>query len=373
MNRIASFVAAAACLAVPGVGLAQSVVPAAAEQVSTTAADLRSIPTGRGLPVAVRAAVLFVAVDSFDENAGVFEATIDLRLTWIDPRLRYPAEEGLHGYKEYRMSAAEVEIGRIWIPTIRVLNRQGDGETGDRRLRVFPDGTVEVIERTTATFKTPIDVSRFPFDRQQLQVAVAVHEDTLESVELVHRREDVEFTRVARDLELAGWQPGLVHLHKDVLRGWNGDRYATATAVLEVGRVSRISVATIFIPLFASLLIPFMAIWMNKAEGDGFAVEAFELANIVIGGLFAVIALSFTVSSTYPAIASADNTVTRLIALNYVALAISLLITVALYRYRLPARLLGQYFQQEVFHYLSWAIPALCLATGVAMLLASAA
>lgn len=335
--------------------------------------DLRAIPTGRGLPVAVRTGVFFVAVESFDENVGLFEATIDLRLAWVDPRLRYPAEEGLHGYKEYRMSAAEGEIDRIWTPTVRVVNRQGEVQTGDRRLRLFPDGTVEVIERTTAIYKTPVDVARFPFDRQQLAVTLAVHEDTIESVQLVHQRDDVDFTRVASDLDLAGWRAGLVRLDPEVLRGWNGDRYAAATAVLEVGRVSRISVATIFIPLFASLLIPFMAIWMNKAEGDGFAVEAFELANIVIGGLFAVIALSFTVSSTYPAIASADNTVTRLIALNYVALAISLLITVALYRFRLPARLLGPYFQQEVFHYLSWAIPFLCLATGVAMLLASAA
>ena len=192
-------------------------------------------------------------------------------------------------------------------------------------------------------------------------------------MQLVHQRDDVDFTRVARDLELEGWEPGLVRLDKSVVRGWNGDRYAAATAALEVVRVSKISVATIFIPLFASLLIPFMAIWMNRAEDDGFAVDAFELANIVIGGLFAVIALSFTVSSTYPAIAAADNTVTRLIALNYIALAVSLLITVLLYRFRLPARLFGQYFQQEVFQYLSWAIPFLCMATGVAMLLASAA
>lgn len=346
---------------------------AAKAETAPKVEDLRSIPTGRGLPVAVRTAVFFVAVDSFDENAGLFEATIDLRLTWVDPRLRYPEEEGLHGYKEWRMSAAEAEIARLWTPTVRVANRQGEAEAGDRRLRLYPNGTVEVIERTKATYKTPVDVARFPFDRQRLEVGLVVKEDTLESVQLVHQRDDVDFTRVARDLELEGWEPGLVRLDKSVVRGWNGDRYAAATAALEVVRVSKISVATIFIPLFASLLIPFMAIWMNRAEDDGFAVDAFELANIVIGGLFAVIALSFTVSSSYPAIAAADNTVTRLIALNYIALAVSLLITVLLYRFRLPARLLGQYFQQEVFQYLSWAIPFLCMATGVAMLLASAA
>jgi len=39
---------------------------------------------------------------------------------------------------------------------------------------------------------------------------------------------------------------------------------------------------------------------MNRAEGDGFEVEAFELGNVIIGGLFAVIALGFTISSSFP-------------------------------------------------------------------------
>ena len=45
--------------------------------------------------------------------------------------------------------------------------------------------------------------------------------------------------------------------------------------------------ATIFIPLFASLLIPLMAPWMNGAKEGGFDIEGFELANFIIGGLFA--------------------------------------------------------------------------------------
>jgi hypothetical protein len=358
----------AAGLPTPALAAAAPELPPAVDP-----ADLRSLPTGRGLPVAVRTALFFVEIASFDENTGVFEATTDLRLAWIDPRLRYPPEESLNGYKEFRMSAAEAEIARLWTPQLRVLNREGEPKSRDRRLRLYPDGTVEIIERTTATYETSLDVTRFPFDRQSLRIELAVHEDTVESVDLIHRREDVEFTRVARDVAIDGWSPGLARLDKQVIRGWNGDRYAQVVATLEIRRTGGVSVATIFIPLFASMLIPFMVLWMNRASGDGFEIEAFELANVVIGGLFAVIALSFTISSAYPAIAAADNTVTRLIALNYVALAISLVITVGLYRFRWPARLLGGPFQREVFAFFSWAIPFLCLATAVALVLASAA
>lgn len=339
-----------------------------------TGAALQSIPTGRGLPVLVRTALFFNHVEYFDDNQGTFEATTDLRLTWEDPRLRYPAAEGLHGYKEYRMSAAETHLARIWTPPVRFLNRAGEPSLTERRLRIMPDGTVELIVRTTAVYKTPVDVARFPFDHQPLQVAIAVNEQTVEAVDLGFRRADVDFTRAAREVSFDGWVPGLANLRKDVIKGWNGDRYATVVATLDVRRQAIGTLSTIFIPLFASLLIPFMATWMNRADGDGgFTVEAFELANVVIGGLFAVIALSFSIGAAYPAVAAVDNTVTRLIALNYVALAAGLLITVAFYRYRLPARWFGPFVQEQLFRFISWAVPVVFVTTGLALVFASAA
>lgn len=332
-----------------------------------------SLPTGKGLPVVVRTALFFNHVESFDDAKATFEATTDLRLTWIDTRLRYPAKEALRGYKEYRVSAAEAELAKIWTPRIRYLNRVGEPSFSERRLRVFPDGTVETITRSTAVYKTPVDVGRFPFDHQPLQVEIAVAEDTVESVDLDFSSDDVSFSRVAKSVEIGGWTPGLVNLKRELLKGWNGDRYAKLVVQLDVERVAGSSIATIFIPLFASLLIPFLATWMNSAEGGEFEVDAFELANVVIGGLFAVIALGFTISSAYPAMAAGDNTVTRLIGLNYVALAVGLIVTVALYRYRLPARWFGPYVQEQVFRFLSWAFPFLFVVTGLAFLMLAAA
>jgi hypothetical protein len=158
-----------------------------------------------------------------------------------------------------------------------------------------------------------------------------------------------------------------------LVSGWNGDRYAKITASLNVQRVASSTVATIFIPLFASLLIPFLATWMNKVQDGGFAVDAFELANIVIGGLFAVIALGFTISSTYPIVVANDSTVTRLIGLNYVALSVGLVIAVVFYRYSLPKLLFGACVQEQMFKFLTWAFPLTFLSIGLAFVLVAAA
>ncbi|NGZ07427.1 MAG: hypothetical protein G8237_13840 [Magnetococcales bacterium] len=342
----------------------------AAEPGATTDPEAKaSMPADKGLPVNVRVGLMFVHIESFDDNKETFEATTDLRLSWEDPRLRFPAKEALHGYKEFRLSKADAQAANMWIPNIRFVNRKGESSLTERLIRIFPDGRIVQILRTTATYQTPVDVSKFPFDHQVLAVEVAVAEETIETVDFDFSHEDVSFSRAGPDAKIDGWNLGLVNLRRGLLHGWNGDRMAQVTASLEVQRQASSTISIVFIPLFASLLIPFLATWLNTAEDGDFAVEAFELGNIVIGGLFAVIALSFSISSSYPLIMTSDNAVTRLIGLNYVALAVGVIIAVAFYRYKLPARWFGPCVQDELFKYLTWAFPFLFICTGVAFVL----
>jgi Neurotransmitter-gated ion-channel ligand binding domain len=356
-------------LSLPSVAANGAQVPDTPESTQ----PLLSIPLGKGLPVVVRTGLYFHHVEAFDDNKSSFEATTDLRLSWHDPRLRYPASEGLHGYKEYRVSAAEAQLAKLWTPPVRFANRIGEPTFSERRLRIYPDGRVETIARTTAVYKTPVDVSRFPFDHQVLQIELVVREDTVESVDLDYSSEDVEFSKAGKRVALSGWTPGLVNLKRELVAGWNGDRYAKVLVELDVRRDAGGTIATIFIPLFASLLIPFLATWMNRAEGGGFEIEGFELANVIIGGLFAVIALGFTINSAFPLLAQSDNTVSRLLGLNYTALAVGLVITVAFYRYSLPARWFGAHVQEQMFRFLAWAFPVAFIATGLGFVAMAAA
>lgn len=356
-------------LALPGRGHGEE--GATAKAADETAG--LSIPTGKGLPVVVRVGLFFVKIDNFDNNEETFTATTDLRLTWADPRLRYATNQSQNSFKEYRASKAEAEITRIWTPRLRFPNRIGDSSFTERMLRVFPNGKVVMLIRTTATYKSPVDISRFPFDHQSLNVEIAAEEDTVETVDFDFSHEDVEFSRTAKDVTLDGWTLGLVNLRRDLVQGWYGDRFATIVASLDMKRLASSTIPVLFIPLFASLLIPFLVVWMNRMDGDGFTVDAFELGNVIIGGLFAVIALSFTISSSYPIIMNNNNAVTWLIALNYIALAVGLFIVVAFYQYNLVSRWFGPQVQEEVFLFLNWGFPLTFLGTGVAIVLLSMA
>ena len=332
-----------------------------------------TIPTGSGLPVIVGVAFYFLDLKSFDDNKGEFSCTTDVRYRWTDLRLAYPAAEAFHGYKEWRGKAAEEKLATMWTPNIEIVNRlESSGYVG-HRLRIFPNGKVETITRQTASYKAEVHPERFPFDRQNLVIDALVREETSDEVVLAYDNDDVEFSRVSRKATLEGWDPGLVELDDDIVPGWNGDRYSRVTASLFVDRLPSMGFAPVFIPLVASLLIPLLAIWMNKATEDGFEIEAFELANVGIGGLFSVIALSFAIYSSYSAISAGDNTVTRLFGLNYATLALALSIVVALFQFNLAHRWFGPYVHQQLFKWIAWALPVLTLGTSLAFLLVAAA
>jgi hypothetical protein len=327
-------------------------------------------PKPVGIPTVVRVGVRFVDVTGVDENAGTFSATVDLRLRWKGsaPQTTPAPRTGV-----FRGEAAiDQALSTVWHPTIVLSNLDGDPAYRERGLEIDADGHVELIERTQGTFSSPFQVVDFPFDRHPLQVAVAVREATIGEVLLDFTQDDVAYSRVDPGVEIDGWRPKVVDFTRAPLRGLRDDYHSRVVAGLWVERDWRSVLAPVFIPLFSALLIPLLAIWLNKAEEGGFAVDAFELANILIGGLFAVIALNFTINAEYRTVASGDNTVTRLFGLNYLTLAISLLVVITLFRFNLARRFFGRWIQDQVFTALMWVIPAIALATAAAFLTVAA-
>lgn len=329
---------------------------------------LTALPLEKGLPVVVRAGLAYIDVHEVNENEGTFTATVDMRLRWEDPRLRYPKEETPRGFYEYRGRDVEGRLEEIWTPTVKIFNLEEEASLHSTGLRIFPDGWVEMIVRTKAVFKADFDASAFPFDTQQLSIELGSDKESASQVEFQFLQADLNFSRTYEGVEIEGWTLGLVSLKRRNTVGWYGEFYSGVTVSLGIKRQAGGVIAPIFIPLLASLLIPLLAIWMNDVEDGEFKVDAFELANVIVGGLFAVIALNFTVNSEYSLVASGDNTVTRLFGLNYMALATALAIVIFLYRFNVLKQLFGRYVQEQFFHFLSWAVPVLAFGTAAAFL-----
>ena len=174
---------------------------------------------GKGLPVVVLTGLRYVEVDSIDETEAAYTATVDLRLRWQDLRLQYPPESAPQGFLEFRDEAAAAKIAEIWTPVVSLQNLSGEPSQQMRALRIFPDGRVEMMVRTTATFETPFEVERFPFDRQRLQVEVVSRRESVERLSLEFEQDDLDFSQPPDSNELRDWLPGIVSLKRDVVNG----------------------------------------------------------------------------------------------------------------------------------------------------------
>ena len=102
-------------------------------------------------------------------------------------------------------------------------------------------------------------------------------------------------------------------------------------------------------------------------------LEAHSLINLLIGGLFAVIALNLSVNTRYVALSSGDNLVSRLLALSYCTLGMAFLINLLLVRFRVMEQLFGRWPQEQTYLVLRWAFPVLVLTMAGAMILSAVA
>jgi hypothetical protein len=331
-----------------------------------------SLPLGGGLPVVIRTGLRFEQISAIDENEGSCTATVDLRLRWMDARLAYPKEDG-SAFHVFKDAAAETRMAGMWVPRVELANTIGSPAFRTTSLRIYPDGRVELMQRTSTKFTTSFDPQRFPFDQQKLAVEVVVRGDDQERVILDYHQDDLQFGEAGAGRTLDRWELGLTNIRREPLPGLYGVLHSRLWVELQIRRQFTMAMAPIFIPLFASLLIPLMAIYMNRVEDGEFQIEAFELSNIVIGGLFAVIALNFTVNSAYPMLGAADNTVTRLFGLNYLVLGVAAGLIITLFRFNLVQRACGKYVQEQLYLSIVWAGPLLVLATAIAVLLVAMA
>ena len=319
--------------------------------------DLKSIPLDKGLPIIVQTGLSYRSIDAVDENMNTFTATVDLRMIWYDLRQKFKPEDVTIDFLQFSDDDDLRPIPDIWMPTIKFSNMDAEPISLTKLIRIFPDGKIELLQRIKAVFAQEYDVFRFPFDSQKLNVIVSSKKEDKLKVNFEFRQNDLEFSNIPNDLEISGWYPKTIELSKSQTQGWYGKNFPVFNACLIIERNPTSSIFGIFLPLIASLLIPLLIVWLNKLEDGEFRVDGFELTNIVIGGLFAVVALNFTINSSFTPLASGDNTVMRLFALNYITLAISFAICILLYRFNIVTKTKGRYYQEELFLFINWALP----------------
>jgi hypothetical protein len=217
---------------------------------------LLELPEGTGLPLVVRVGISFIEVSNINENKGTFDASIDIRLRWTDLRLRFPKDATSTGYRDFRNSDADAQKAAMWVPTYDLANMEGEPSRQRFGVRINYNGDVEMRHRLSGTFKANFSMERFPFDRQNLAVDFRSHKLNSERLSFVLTQAELEFSTPPHDFDVSGWENGPVMMKAQNTEAWYSEKNSGIVASLTVQRDPSSTFGIIFLPLFATLLIP---------------------------------------------------------------------------------------------------------------------
>ena len=234
-------------------------------------------------PLVVRARLDINQINVIDDSAESFEFSGVMTLRWQDPRQAFdPAVQGV-AEKIYTGNFQFDEISPGWYPQWVLVNESGLNEKSGVMLRVRPDGTSILTETLNASAESKLDMRRFPFDHQHLEVAFQV---------LGYDKDEVQLVADTEPANVSGSRGQIPQWDLQGIRGsteeWTapyagqGGLASTYIVTIDVKRQPFYMMRLIVFPLFVIVLLSFTVFWMDRSSlGDRVSISFIGLLTAV--------------------------------------------------------------------------------------------
>lgn len=276
----------------------EAAVPAPAPVPALSAGfENLALPPPGAQPVRVAMAFRLHQLHSIEDEAETFDLSGILTLRWQDSRQAFdPAEEGV-AKKVFSGNYQFNEISPGWFPQVVLSNAVITPDSQGVVYSVAPDGSSTMVQHFHAAARSQLQLRRFPFDEQTLQLVFEVL-----------GFDDTEVTLVA-DTGGATMADGVFHVPEWQLRnisiapgGAAGSdnesvvRSSAVTVQLGVERKSFFMIRLVVGPLALIVLLSWSVFWMERSSlGDRMAVS--------FVGILTAVAYQSMVSDIMPNIA----------------------------------------------------------------------
>lgn len=254
----------AAAVLAPAVVLAMQAVCLGQPPMSRPGAD--------GPATVVRVAVFVLDVDTVNSTDQTFMANVYIEARWQDPSL---AAGGGH---------LLISLDKVWHPRLQLLNQQKTWATLPEAVEVSAAGEVIYRQRVWGSFSQPMNLERFPFDQQTLEIQVVAAGFTPEEVQIV----DLAMDRGARSgvtaaPSLPDWQIVAFEAAPGRMTFIPGNPGMSAMlARLVVARHWGYYIFKVILPLCLIVIMSWTVFWIDPTEiGSNLSVAVTSVLTIV--------------------------------------------------------------------------------------------
>ncbi len=232
-------------------------------------------------------------ISAIDDKAETFHVKGQLTMRWKDPRLAFdPASAGVPE-KTYQGTFQFLEIFTGWWPQVVVANGVDTSEMAGVTLRVRPDGAVSLFQEIGVTARSPMNLRRYPFDRQQLRLIFESQAFLGTEVELTSQITDLP----ERHIRVPEWNLLSLNAEPHIEQDDISDRtYSYLFVTLDMARRPAYTIWAVAVPMSLIVLLSMAVFWMDR-ESLGSRMDVSFI------GLLTIVAFQSLVSSDLPDIA----------------------------------------------------------------------
>jgi hypothetical protein len=253
-------------------------------------------------------------LDSVSEKDETFDADLYLEYEWDDPRLAHNGSEE----QLFADAAVDERLTTMWWPQIEYVNTSEPTVT-NQSLEIFPSGHVKHTVGLTTTFRANLDLRRFPFDRQRLDVRIQSFLYDADRVRLIPSANQPGWEHDSTYEELR--VTGVTAESRIVQLSGRTERFAEFQASIVVVRNWAFYLWTVFGPVVLIFLIA-CAVFLVPLEA--FA----DRVSICLTALLACIATHFAISFNLPHVGYL-TVIDRLFVLTYAFVALLVMASAA--------------------------------------------
>lgn len=257
----------------------------------------------QGQPLEIRMGFNLINITDVNEKEETMDFEGALYLEWNDPRLALSSSPGRgdgNTGETSRLYQGAFKVNEVfpgWRPRVVIPNGIGSRAVANVAIRAWADGRVQYSEIFYAKVETPMDLRRFPFDRQELEIyfhPFGYHSDELALVP------DNDLARSwARNVGIADWSQESVSVRgEEETIAYFDDVTGTISAVVATVEITRRPlhvVLTILLPMIVLVALTWCVFWMD-------AETLSNRVSITFIGILSVVTYYFVVFESLPEI-----------------------------------------------------------------------
>ena len=248
-------------------------------------------------PVQVLLGFYLTDVNYVDEENQRLEVEGILTLRWKDERFAFNPDEVGVEEKVFQGNFQFSEIGTGWWPQTILANESGGYQRQAMVLRHRADGSMTYAEELNAIAEIPMELRRFPFDKQSFELIFEVLGFDADEIELLP---DLATSgSEVHGVSIAQWRLDSVKAdsrsYEPVFGDGSSGNRSSVVVSLEMTRRPGFMLRVVVFPLAILVILSWSVFWMNR-ESLG------ERMDISFVGILTAVAYQIMISSVLPQI-----------------------------------------------------------------------